>query len=99
VQRKSLSLIEKAIVLLPLALGPAMVLTDARTAFTWFFVMPCLLAIVTGLAPTGGWERVKWSYRPQYKFDFYFGMISATAVLSAIPGGLLWLILKKMGER
>ena len=87
--------LDKIVVLLPLGLGPAIVLFGAKTAFFWFFSVPFVLALLNnGLAKTGGLQRVKWSFRPRLKVDLYIEAIMAMAMLSAIPGLILWAVLK-----
>lgn len=99
-QKGTLTWADRVIVLLPLGLGPAWVLTDAETAWTWFFVLPCVLAMMNGgWIRTGGTQQVKWAERPQYKFDQYFNLIRATTILSAVPGLALWAVLKAIGAQ
>ncbi len=92
---KSADLLDWVIVLVPLGLGSALVLMDAESAFIDFLVIPYIAAILNGgFKSTGGFQRVKWSHRKQMKFDLSFDMINAMAVLSIIPGVILWVVLK-----
>lgn len=88
-------LLDWVIVLIPLGLGPALVLMDTKTAFIDFFVLPCAAALLFGgLKPAGGLRRVKWAYRKRTKFDNYLDMITAMAMISLIPGAILWVLIK-----
>ena len=89
------SLLDRIIILLPLCLGPAMVLTNAKTALPLFLGLPAMLAILNnGLSYTGGRQRMGWGHRPQLKADLYISAIMAMAIISAIPGLVLWIILQ-----
>jgi hypothetical protein len=83
------------IVLIPLGLGPALVLMDTSDAVIDFLVLPYVASMLNGgFKRTGGSHRVKWSSRPQYKVDLSASAIFFMAALSMIPGGILWLVLK-----
>lgn len=96
--RKHIDPLDWLVIITPLGLGPALVFMDAKSAFMYFFSGPCVLAFLNGgFKPTGDLQRVKLAHRKQYKFDVQFGVICAMALLSLIPGAILWITIKYIG--
>jgi len=71
---------------------------ETHTRFRIPFIIPSVVAIMNGgLKPTGGLQRVKWAYRRQYKFDIGYDIVVGMALLSLVPGAILWIVLKLLG--
>lgn len=75
--------------LAPLLYGPVYEIKGMKDAVTYCLSIPLVIAIVTGLKPTGIRLRVKWSSRRAYQGDV-FGTLVLFEV--AFSFGLMWLL-------
>ena len=84
-----LLLLRSYMFLAPLLYGPVFEIKGMNDAVSYCLSFPLMIAILTGLKPTGLRVRVKWSSRRAYQGDIFGTLVLLEVALSF---GLTWLL-------